>query len=138
MSHKAKKLAIKEWAPELKNRTEARAKRGIEYVPEVEMEEDSRLLTDTRQRYSVPPAPVMPVTSMANTSQQAAGDCGKAGGDSCSKHNDNIAMTGYASDHWFGLVHTPVSVQDAMRIPEGRAALEKEWTKLEDKKIRTI
>ena len=67
---------------------------------------------------------------MANTSQQAAGDCGKAGGDSCTKHNDNIAMAGYASDHWFGLVHTPISVQDAMRIPEGRAALEKEWTNL--------
>ena len=50
MSTKAKKLAIKEWIPELKSRTEARAKRGIEYVPEAEMEDYYKLLTDTRQR----------------------------------------------------------------------------------------
>jgi hypothetical protein len=113
MSTKAKKLAIKEWIPELKSRTEARAKRGIGYVPEAEMEDYSKLLTDVRQRYSAPPAPAMPVTSNANTSQLAAEDCGdRARGDSGTKHNENIAMAGYVSDHWFGLVHTPISVQD--------------------------
>ena len=31
------------------------------------------------------------------------------------------------------MVHTPISVKKAMNIPAAKAALEKEWTKLESK-----
>ena len=41
-------------------------------------------------------------------------------------HDDHFASKVFASDEFFGLVHTPVPIPKAFLIPEARAALEKE------------
>ena len=48
------------------------------------------------------------------------------------KHQENVAPSGYVSDHWYALVHKPVKIGDAEKIPKAKEALEKEWRKLED------
>ena len=37
-------------------------------------------------------------------------------------HQENIAPAGFASDAWFATVHTPISIQEALKIPEAREA----------------
>ena len=49
------------------------------------------------------------------------------------KHREKVAQAGTVSQHYFALVHTPVSVKEAMQTKEGREALDKEWKKLEKK-----
>ena len=48
-------------------------------------------------------------------------------------HREKVAPAGFASKEYFAMVHTPISVKEAMKTPAGRAALEKEWVKLESK-----
>ena len=47
-------------------------------------------------------------------------------------HQDHIADAGYSSTEYQAMVHTPICIKEALRIPDARAALEKEWKKLED------
>ena len=47
-------------------------------------------------------------------------------------HDEHVAPKGAVSEEWFGLVHTPIDIPKALKIPEGRKALEKEWAKLEN------
>ena len=49
-------------------------------------------------------------------------------------HQDHCAPRGFASEEWFAFVHTPVSIQKALTIPDAKASLDKEWGKLENKK----
>ena len=51
------------------------------------------------------------------------------------QHLDHIAEKGYVGSFHYGLVHKPVSVQEAMEIPEAKAAVDKEWCKLIQKII---
>ena len=40
-------------------------------------------------------------------------------------HQDHVANKG-PSEEWFGLVHTPIPIPKALKIPEGREALKAE------------
>ena len=42
---------------------------------------------------------------------------------------DHIAEKEYVGSFHYGLVHTPVSIQETMKIPEARAAVDKAWNK---------
>lgn len=48
---------------------------------------------------------------------------------------ENVAPAGYVSGEWLVLVHTPVTIQDAMRIPGAKAAIDTEWQTLWKKGI---
>ena len=43
------------------------------------------------------------------------------------QHIDHIAEKGYVGSFHYGLAHKPVSLQEAMMIPEARAAVDKTW-----------
>ena len=45
------------------------------------------------------------------------------------KHMDHIAEKRYVGSFHCGLVHKPVSFHEAMKIPEARAAFDKQWNK---------
>ena len=49
------------------------------------------------------------------------------------EHQEHVAYSGEASEHYMAMVHTPIPMGQAMRIPAAKAAVEKEWKKLEDK-----
>jgi len=48
-------------------------------------------------------------------------------------HQERIASTGYTSEEYFNLIHTPVPMNKAMQIPQARAAVQLEWDKLVSK-----
>ena len=50
------------------------------------------------------------------------------------KHQDHTAPKGYASVDLFALVHTPIPIGKAMRIPEAKKAVDDEWHSQELKK----
>ena len=49
------------------------------------------------------------------------------------QHVEHIAEKGVRSFH-YGLVHKPVPVQEALKIPKTEAAVDKEWDKIVQKK----
>ena len=55
--------------------------------------------------------------------QENTGACGRVK----RKHVDHIADIRYVGSLHYGLVHEPVSVQEALKIPEAKAAVDKEW-----------
>ena len=48
------------------------------------------------------------------------------------EHQPDASAAGYVSADWFALVHTPVSIPSAMKIPAAKEAIDKEWQKLID------
>ena len=48
-------------------------------------------------------------------------------------HNDKIQEKGEAGPEHWALVHAPVKFDDAMRIPEAKQAIQKEFDKLHKK-----
>ena len=53
-------------------------------------------------------------------------------------HADHFAPRGNASTEWLACVHTPLPIPKALKIPEAKIALEKEWGKLGKKKAWDI
>ena len=49
------------------------------------------------------------------------------------EHREKLGSAGSVSHDWFALVHTPIPLPEAKKIPEARDALEAEWQKLEKK-----
>ena len=39
-------------------------------------------------------------------------------------------MSGYCSDVWYALVHTPIPIKQAFRIPNARKAVDKQLEKM--------
>ena len=51
-------------------------------------------------------------------------------------HEDHIAASGYASEDYWAMVHTPIPIPRALTMPRAREALDKEWNKLRGKAWR--
>ena len=60
--------------------------------------------------------------------QKNTGTCGNVK----RKHMDHIAEKGYVVSFHYGLVHKSVSIQEGMKIPDAKAAVDKEWNKLKN------
>ena len=43
------------------------------------------------------------------------------------EHQDRIGSIGDVSETYWGLIHKPVSIPKALRIPRAKEALDKEW-----------
>ena len=50
---------------------------------------------------------------------------------SCTEHEERLAGTGYNSMTHCNLVHKFIAMPQALKIPDGKAAVDKEWKKLE-------
>ena len=46
------------------------------------------------------------------------------------QHDDSFSTAGYISSEWYALVHTPIPIKKAMKIPKAKEAVDGEWTKL--------
>ena len=61
--------------------------------------------------------------------------CGKNGG-TLQSHREIVAHPGSEIPHeTLIMVHEPLAVKDAIKIPEAKAALDKEWGKLRDQRV---
>ena len=47
------------------------------------------------------------------------------------QHEDHIAPAGYVSETYYAMVHKPIPIPKAMKIPDALKAVNKEWEKLE-------
>ena len=108
----------------LKEGDAARLRRGISRIPQEEEETFTRLLSKLRSGNGADEAVAMPITSTL------------ARGDSVASvtHQDRIATTSFASDDYYALIHTPIPIPKAMKIPKAKDAVDAEWKKLIDKK----
>ena len=100
----------------------------MHHVPDEEVDDYNRILADARNNYSSPPAPAMPIISSALSAKAATEP---ARGDPSTDHQENVALAGFVTDSWFATVHTPISIEEALKIPAAREDLDAEWEKLE-------
>ena len=61
-------------------------------------------------------------------------DLGGAGTDPEDTHEHKIKDKFHCHIEWVANVHAPISIPQAMKIPKAKAALDKEWNKLESKR----
>ena len=104
---------------------------------ETEEEEDfNKLLANAKEQFSIPQAPAMPITSYAMLLKEGEGKPSaktSARGNPQRQHQDKIAAAGYVSESYWAMVHTPIPLPKAMKIPKAREAVEAELQKLEKK-----
>ena len=48
-------------------------------------------------------------------------------------HECNLPSIGFVDEDYWAMVHTPIPMPKAMRIPEAKAAVDKEWDNLYQK-----
>ena len=145
MGKNAKLKEKQKWAEEQIHLENARKLRGIYFI-DPEDKEIKETIKNARKKLETSVAPAMPCKIMKN--------CGSGGSDknktklACileanestrmrmgnsepSNHEDHIAGKGENSLQHYNLVHKFIPMPQAMKIPAAKAAVDKEWEKLE-------
>ena len=145
MGKNAKLKEKQKWAEEKLHLDNARKLRGIYFI-DPEDKEFKETIKNARKKLATSIAPAMPCKIMKN--------CGRGGSDknktkfACfwklmnpqecawgnsepSNHEDHIAGKGENSLQHYNLVHKFIPMPQAMKIPAAKAAVDKEWEKLE-------
>ena len=131
MSKKQQKAEQAKWEALQPKLQAARDNRGIWEIPDDD-KDYLKIVSELRAKLSIPAAPAMPLFQTAMASLGAKGDLLPQSSGAQRQHQDKVADKGPSLD-WFGLVHTPVPIPKALKIPDAREALHKEWDKLEGK-----
>ena len=135
-----KKKHIAEWAEKNAKLQAARRNRGIlevltddkDYLKVIadvrlKLEKDTDLTMSCIETEDSRWKPQASATSIAASEEQSdsenTGACRKVR----RQHMDHIAEKKYVGSFQNGLVHTSGSIQEAMKIPEAKAAVDKEW-----------
>jgi hypothetical protein len=155
LDKKERKQAIDWWKEHGPGIEAARDARGHHHLHPEKIEEFNKLLNRITLETGVPPAPAMPVVSLnpaEGTNASAKGqhkgkrtklvdfvpsssdlvDTSWVPHPSSEEHREKVGTRGF-SDDWFALVHHPVPIDKAMTIPDAIKAIDKEWTKLDNK-----
>ena len=114
MSQQARRKAIEDWNKLSKERDAARLQRGISCIPQEDEEAYTQLLSDLRTKSGQDEASAMPIiTDLAR-------------GDSVAMmvHQDHIAASAFTSDEYYALIHTPIPIPKAMKIPKAKEAVD--------------
>ena len=88
-----------------------------DHVPENQVDDYIKIMARLKHKLMAPDAPAMPLLAL-NAATGLGRPC--AGG---REHQDNIGMAGYVSDEWFALIHTPVPMAKALKIPDAKKAV---------------
>ena len=96
----------------------------------------NKTITEAKAKYAIADAPAMPVIP-SSTACIAEDIETKGQWLSLSQpavtprdHQEHEASTGYVSNDWFALVHTPVPMSKVIKIPKAKKAVQDEWDKL--------
>ena len=139
---------IDDWNRESANRLEERTRRGFLKVEAHDVEEYDRIIGQVIRENNIPAAPAMPVTISANAfpshhssfnRPKAIFPCAPAMPDEATpssssgsrSHQPRLGSLQNFSEHFYGMVHKPIPLPKAMRIPTARNAVNDEWEKLE-------
>ena len=139
-SKKQRKDCIAQWEKERPSYEASWAKRKYpKDIPEEEVENYEKIIAEVRTRLSPPAAPAMPTVSYSASSiLSRASNMPAQGVDGRPKiktktnraHRDRLSKAFVASPEYFSLVHTPLSIPEAMKIPKAKQALNDEWQAL--------
>ena len=92
------------------------SKHGIlEHVRPADLDDYNRVVREATAKYSIPSAPQMPILPLACPSVE--GYCPP----SPTKHHENLAVAGHVSGEFYAMVHKPISIRDALRIPNAKS-----------------
>ena len=148
MSKNAKRREKQKWSNEKPRLDNARRLRGIHFI-DPEDKEFKETIKNARKKLETPVAPAMPCKIIKNNRNCGSGASNKiktglacileAGestrlrmGESLPNHHeDHIAGKGHNSLQHYNLVRKFISMPQAMKIPAAKAAVDKEWEKLE-------
>ena len=149
MSKNAKLREKHKWAIEKQKLNNARRLRGIYFIDPQEME-FKEIIKNARRKLETPMAPAMPCnkckknnhgetrskthdfTSKIACILEASTSTRLRMGESLPNHHeDHVAGKGDNSLQHYNLVHKFIPMPQAMKIPAAKAAVDKEWEKLE-------
>jgi len=147
LSAKNRRLEIEKWEVIQKERNDARQRLGLQpHIRDEDVDHYTETLASAKLQYSIKAAPAMPLASFAcNAFPTSLFQQNKDGlieldteqllhpNDEPRPHQDKVAPVGYTSTDHFAMVHTPVPLAKAMRIPLARESIDKEWNKLDNK-----
>ena len=140
--------AEQRWAIEKTNLDDARQLRGIFFI-EPDDEDFKHTMKNARRKLEIPMPAAMPCKTPVNCRGEKCRNIGKrktkyaciVDADPSMRirledvphrfHEDHIASKGRNSLNHYNLVHKFIPVPQAIKIPDAKAAVEKEWEKLE-------
>ena len=154
-----RKKAMEHWKIEGPIRKAAREARGIFHVEEEDVAEYTKRCKELSTIYSIGPAPLMPLLGQAappdpdsyfdavDTTVEVGGDsyepwvCMMANAQaqlehqashySEKEHIDFVAQAGMQSNDYFAMVHKPIPIDKAWKIPDAKGAIDAEIAKHE-------
>ena len=144
MGKNAKLKEKQKWAEEKIHLDNARKLRGIYYI-DPEDKEYKETIKNARKKLETSVAPAMPCEIMKNCGSGSDKNTTKLacileanestrmrmGNSEPHNHEDHIAGKGENSLQHYNLVHKFIPMPQAMKIPAAKAAVDKEWEKLE-------
>ena len=141
MGKNAKLKEKQKWSHEKLHLDNARKLRGIYFI-DPEDKEFKETIKNARKKLETPTAPAMPCTIVKENCRSGAENktCVREASESTrlrmgeslpNYHEDHIAGKGNNSLQHYNLVHKFIPMPQAMKIPAAKAALDKEWEKLE-------
>ena len=150
MTKKQQKEEIGYWAKEKPKLEEAQGQHGHTSVPTTDTEYE-RIIEDVRQRFREPPAQAMPLLthnfedekmamilrefSEEEDDQARAEQILMALADrTTDNHQEHFSPAGFASLEQYAMVHMPIPIQKANKIPAAKAAVDAECQAHMDKK----
>ncbi len=104
-----------------------------DHIFDAEFDKYHSVLSKLKALLAPPPVPAMPILGQALLATDEGDLSEQAGGDSSPgnkrRHQDKIAAKGQSTET-HALVHAPISMKKAMKIPKAKEAVGKEWYKL--------
>ena len=145
MGKNAKLKEKQKWAEEKIHLDNARKLRGIYFI-DPENKEYKETIKNARKKLEMSVAPAMPCKIMKNCGSGSDKNTTKLacileanestrmrmGNSEPHNHEDHIAGKGENSLQHYNLVHKFIPMPQAMKIPAAKAAVDKEWEKLEE------
>ena len=126
MSKKQKKHEIDRWQAEKPLLEKARQLHGYYEVP-ADDKDYYKILADAKEKLNDLPAPAMPLIEKAMTAERQSSNGKPLHNESMRKHMDHFSQSAYDNIKEYGLIHTPVSIKKANKIPAAKAAVDSEW-----------
>ena len=150
MTKKQQKEEIDYWTKEKPKLEEAQRQHGHTSVPTTDTEFE-RIIEDVRQRFREAPAQAMPLLTHNFEDEKMAmilREFGEEEDDQARAeqilmalaerttdiHQEHFSPAGFASLEQYAMVHMPIPIQKANKIPAAKAAVDAEWQAHMDKK----
>ena len=130
MGKHAKLKEKQKWSEEKIHLENARKLRGIYFI-DPEDTEFKETIKNARKKLETSVAPAMPCKIVKNCEEANESTRMRMGNSISHHHEDHIAGKGENSLQHYNLVHKFIPMPQAMKIPAAKAAVDKEWEKLE-------